>query len=143
MKRLLRPAALVIAAIAVIAVVVDRASLSLWRHQMQHFGSRLQKEAKESRIPAGPLLVVLPRRPSVGMPEKLQIYLSNAGVRADYVEVDETGALELIFAPPAVAWSTRLYPFLGVPPLSHHIYIFNVWRQPQDGQLRVSMKVGA
>ena len=143
MKRLLRRTALVMAVIAVMAVVVDRVSLTLWRHQMQAFGDQLQKEAKESAVPAGPLLIVLPPRPSIGLPEKRSINLFQAGVHADFVEVDERGALQLVFLPPAVAWSTRLYPRRGVPPISHYLYMFHIWRQPQDGQLRVSMKVGA
>ena len=84
--------------------------------------------------------MVLPRRPD--LPEKLSVSLFQSGIRGDYVTVDERGGLLLAFAPPAVAWSTRLYPRRRMPPISNYIYTFNIWRQPQGGQLRVSMKGG-
>ncbi len=146
MRRFLRRAALIMAAIAVVGVLVDRVSLTLWRHRMEYLGDQLQKEAKESRIPVGPLLEVRPRRPDI--PEKLSVDLFQAGVHADFVTVDERGSLLLIFVPPALAWSTRLYPLrsmyckIDIPPVSHYVYTLNVWREAQDQQLRISMKAG-
>ena len=117
----MRRAVMVVLSVVLAAVLIDRVALHAWNHRVLTFYRELhdslhstsEKATSITDMTWGDMLWACTTtwlRPEVGSETRPEVGFEKSGVRPDHVRVDDSGALRLFYLPPALAWTTRVFP---------------------------------
>jgi hypothetical protein len=114
-----------------LAIAIDRLSYAIWKSRLNRFEARLIAESSHPTDPANTILQL--RRGRMGDPDpRLTVAVARAGVIPESTSHGAGESLRLLFIPPRLAWSTRLYPRTGmyckiaIDPLVHHARVVSL-----------------
>ncbi len=140
-----RPLILTVVIAAIFAVVIDRVALAVWESRVKTLHGRLAQDANKFYFAPGGSVGWIPKAGNDPWP-RLIVSFESTGIRPDGIIDDSEKGLQLVFLPPLVAWSTRLWPRLGfdrtpIPPVMSHRYVIRISR-PVDQKASVELSKG-
>ncbi len=123
----IRPAMLVVLAVALCFIALDRIALYSWGYQVLHSYRVIHRNFTDPNVPVLPLGQVRPPWILLESDPKyrsLDLLFLGSSLRPDRVTLDTSGRLTLVYFPPASAWTTWVFPY--GPRASRQFYAYTL-----------------
>jgi hypothetical protein len=133
--------------VIVASIVVDRVSLFVWEGRVRDFYARVKRDAPAFWMDGKRAIGWQPRN-DADLDPRVAVSFQETSVRPDGVIVDSEKGLQLVFLPPALAWTTRLYPRYSldrgspIPPIMSYRYVITISKPTADHKTGVALSKG-